>query len=103
MRRLEELDYVDHEQGLGWRPLGTPVGGPARHRLRRPRRTVGPVVPGLLISALIAGLVMLHNPGMTGYRFRQLLDHLSGNGGGSYAFIVTTNAGDPVGWNHCEP
>jgi hypothetical protein len=103
MRRLEELDRVDREHGLGAMPLGVPVDVPARHRQRRQRRTFGPLVPGLLISGLIAGLVMLHDPGITGYRFRQLLDHLSGKDGGSYAFIVTTNAGDPVGWNHCEP
>ena len=46
---------------------------------------------------------MLHDPGMTGYRFRQLTDHLTGNGGGSYAFVVTTSDGDPVGWDHCKP
>jgi hypothetical protein len=102
-RRLEELDWVDREQGLGAMPLGTPLDVPARHRRRRPRRTAGPLLPGLLISAIIAGLVMLHDPGITGYRFRQLLDHLSGKDKGSYAFIVTTNAGDPVSWDHCEP
>jgi hypothetical protein len=103
LRRLEELDRVDREQGLGAMPLGTPVDGPAQHRQRRPRRTVAPLLPGLLISGLLAGLVMLHDPGMTGYRFRQLLDHLSGKDGGSYTFIVSSKAGDPVGWNHCKP
>jgi hypothetical protein len=102
MRRLEALDRVDREHGLGAMPLGTPLDGPARHRGRRPRRTTGPLLPGLLISAIIAGLVMLHDPGITGYRFRQLLDRLEGKDKGSYAFIVTTNAGDPVGWNHCQ-
>jgi hypothetical protein len=103
MRRLEALDHVDREHGLGAMPLGTPVDGPARHRQRPPRRTTGPLLPGLLISGIIAGLVMLHDPGMTGYRFRQLVAHLSGKDGGSYSFILHTNAGDPVGWNHCEP
>jgi len=103
MRRLEELDRVDLEQGLGAMPLGTPGDRRARHRQRRSRRTVGPLVPGLLISGLIAGLVMLHDPGITGYRFRQVIDHLSGKDGGSYTFILTSKAGDPVGWNHCEP
>jgi hypothetical protein len=102
MRRLEALDRVDEEHGLGAMPFGTPMDGPARHRQARPRRTTGPLIPGLLISGIIAGLVMLHDPGITGYRFRQFLDHLSGNDKGSYAFIVKTNAGDPVGWNHCK-
>ncbi len=94
---------MDREQGLGAMPLGT--GGdppPTRHRFRR-RRTTGPVLPGLLISGIIAGAVMLQDPGMTGYRLRQLMDHLTGSGGGTYAFVVTTAEGDPVGWDHCEP
>jgi hypothetical protein len=78
------------------------TAGPSLRRTARPRRTTGPVVPGLLISGILAGLVMLHDPGMTGYRFRQLTDHLTGKGGGSYAFVVTTSDGDPVSWNHCE-
>ena len=93
---------MDLEQGLGAMPLGVPAGAPsARHR-RRPRAT-GPVLPGLLISGILAGAVMLHDPGMTGYRFRQVVDHLTGSGGGTYAFVVTTSDGDPVGWDHCEP
>ena len=76
---------------------------PGLRRAAKPRRTTGPVLPGLLISGILAGLVMLHDPGMTGYRFRQLMDHLTGKGGGSYAFVVTTADGDPVGWNHCRP
>lgn len=83
-------------------PLGTSADGSARPRRRRSRRTIGPVLPGLLISGVIAGLVMLHDPGMTGYRFRQIIDHLSGKDGGSYAFVATTTSGDPIGWNHCK-
>jgi len=98
--RLEQLDEVDRRLGLGAMPLGTPADVAARHR-RRSRRTTGPVLPGLLISGILAGGVMLHDPGMTGYRFRQLIDSLTGNGGGSYAFVVTTADGDPVGWDHC--
>ena len=79
------------------------TAGPGLRRAVKPRRTTGPVLPGLLISGILAGLVMLHDPGMTGYRFRQLMDHLTGKGGGSYAFVVTTADGDPVGWNHCQP
>jgi hypothetical protein len=79
------------------------TAGPGLRRVVKHRRTSGPVLPGLLISGILAGLVMLHDPGMTGYRFRQLADHLTGKGGGSYAFVVTTADGDPVGWNHCNP
>jgi len=101
LRRLEQLDEVDRQHGLGAMPLGTAPDAPARHRRRR-RRTTGPVLPGLLISGILAGGVMLHDPGMTGYRFRQLVDNLTGSGGGSYAFVATTAGGDPVGWDHCE-
>ena len=79
------------------------TSGPGLRRAVKPRRTSGPVVPGLLISGILAGLVMLHDPGMTGYRFRQLADHLTGKGGGSYEFVVKTTDGDPVGWDHCKP
>jgi hypothetical protein len=79
------------------------TAGPGLARTPKPRRTSGPVLPGLLISGILAGLVMMHNPGMTGYRFRQLKDHLTGNDSGSYAFVVTSTDGDPVGWNHCQP
>lgn len=105
LRRLEELDRVDREQGLGAMPLGTPEYlESGRHRRRAPqRRTTGPVLPGLLISGVIAAVVMLHDPGMAGYRFRQVVDQLTGQDGGSYAFVVRGNSGDPIGWNHCEP
>jgi len=89
-RQLRELDRAA-------------TAGPGLRRAAKPRRTTGPVLPGLLISGILAALVMLHDPGMTGYRFRQLTDHLTGNGGGSYAFVVTTSDGDPVGWDHCKP
>jgi len=79
------------------------AAGPGLQRAARPRRTTGPVLPGLLISGILAGLVMLHDPGMTGYRFRHLLDQLPGRDHGSYAFINTTTNGDPVGWDHCKP
>jgi hypothetical protein len=83
------------------RRLDRVAARPGRRAVAR-RRTTGPVLPGLLISGILAGLVMLHDPGMTGYRFRQLVDHLTGGGDGSYAFVVTAD-GDPVGWDHCQP
>jgi hypothetical protein len=78
------------------------TAGPNLRRASRPRRSSGPVLPGLLISGILAAVVMLHDPGMTGYRLHQLVDHLTGNTDGSYAFMVTTAAGDPVGWSHCQ-
>jgi len=102
LRRLEELDRVDLEQGLGAMPLGVPAAARPKRRRHR-RRTTGPVLPGLLISGILAAVVMLQDPGMTGYRFRQVIDHLTGSGGGTYAFVATTSDGDPVGWDHCEP
>jgi matrixin len=99
LRRLEELDHVDREHGLGALPLGTSTAG---HQGRRSRRPMSPVVPGLLISGILAGAVMLLDPGMTGYRFRQLVDHLTGDDKGNYAFVATDTSGDPVGWNHCK-
>ena len=71
-------------------------------RAATPRRSSGAFVPGLVISGILAGAVMLHDPGMTGYRLHQLIDHLTGNDAGSYAFVTTTTNGDPVGWNHCQ-
>ena len=59
------------------RQLDRMAARPGRRSLSR-RRTTGPVLPGLLISGIIAGLVMWNNPEMTGYRFRQLVDHLTG-------------------------
>jgi hypothetical protein len=79
------------------------VTGPGLRKADRARRTTGPVLPGLLISGILAGLVMLHDPGMTGYRFRQLTDHLTGHDEGHYAFVATASDGSPVGWNHCTP
>lgn len=106
LRRLEQLDWVDREQGLGALPLGTSAAGldpPRRLRRGARRRTTGPVLPGLLVSGLLAAVVMFHDPGATGYRFRQLVEDLTGGGSGSYAFVMTTTDGDPVGWDPCRP
>jgi hypothetical protein len=84
------------------RKLDRGAARPGRRTFAR-RRTTGPVLPGLLISGVLAGLVMLHDPGMTGYRFRQLVDHLTSDDAGSYAFVATSADGEPVGWDHCEP
>lgn len=107
LRRLEELDRVDREQGLGAMPYGTPVRpGSGRHRGRTKngRRASGALLPGLLIAALLGAFVLLQDPAMTGYRFRQLTDHLRGvEEAGSYAFVLTTASGVPVGWDSCAP
>jgi hypothetical protein len=108
LRRLEELDRLDREQGLGTYP--SPGG---RHRRPGPalvpegagperrRRSHGPVIPGLVIALVIAAAVMLRSPGATGYRFQQLVDELTGHDG-SYKFVRTMASGRPVGWDPCD-
>lgn len=112
MRRLEELDRLDREYGLGTMPsaYSDPAGDqppgygpPGQHRAPRPRRTTGPLVPGLLISGIILAVILLRDPGMTGYRFGQFVDQFTGSDQRSYAFVATTNRGEPIGWNHCDP
>jgi hypothetical protein len=73
-----------------------------RTKVRRPRRTIGPVLPGLLISSFIAAAVMLHDPGITGYRVHQVLDSITHHGHGEYSFILTAPGGEPVSWDHCQ-
>lgn len=112
LRRLEELDRLDREHGLGTYPGAAGAAGP-RHRrpgpallpevpVQRRRRAIGPVIPGLLIAAVIAAAVMLRAPGVTGYRFQQLVDELTGRDG-SYEFVRVSTTGRPVGWDPCEP
>jgi hypothetical protein len=109
LRRLEELDRLDQEQGLGTYP--SPEGprhrrpgaalAPEGARVQRRRRTHGPVLPGLLIAMLIAGAVMARAPDATGYRFQQLVDELTGHDG-SYKFVHDSASG-PVAWDPCRP
>jgi hypothetical protein len=101
-RERRELARWERRMRKHLRELDRMAEAPSHRTLTR-RRGTGPVLPGLLISGILAGLVMLHDPGMTGYRFRQLVDHLTGDDDGSYAFVATTSDGDPVAWDHCEP
>jgi hypothetical protein len=108
LRRLEELDRLDREQGLGAYPSSP------RHRRPGPavlpegpgqqprRRTHGPVIPGLVIALVILAAVMLRSPSETGYRFQQLVDELTGHDG-SYKFVHTSASGRPVAWDPCDP
>ncbi|WP_341231374.1 hypothetical protein, partial [Nocardioides salarius] len=80
-RRLAELDGLDpsflddargptHGElyragGLGSTPDPSPE--------RRGRRSRGPVLPGLLVAAVLAGLIVARDPGATGTRVRELL------------------------------
>jgi Matrixin len=73
-----------------------------RAKPARQRRRIGPVVPGLLISGLIAAVAMLHSPNVTGYRMHQLLDSITHHGHGEYSFILTAPDGEPVSWDHCK-
>ncbi len=105
LRRLEELDRVDREHGLGAMPSSAP---PPRRR----RRQLGPVLPGLGIVLALLAAVMLRDPGMSGDRLRSLFgldDRLSSAveapaGGGQYRFERTqAGGGQPVTWNPCRP
>ncbi|WP_127479003.1 matrixin family metalloprotease [Nocardioides pantholopis] len=78
--------------------------------MSRSRRERGPVVPGVLVVAVIMAGVLLLDPTSSGQRLRQLIgldDRVVDavtvpDGGGSYSFAVTQpGSEDPVGWNPC--
>ncbi len=77
-----------------------PPPPPGRHRIER--RGVSPVVPGLLIVALLLAGVLAISPGDN----LQKLRHLAGFGetsGGSYEFMHTQPGTQvPVGYNPCQ-
>lgn len=126
-RRLRELDELD--MGIDslagptghqvHRPVGAPVPLPRswrdrrrQRRVSRPRKQHGPVVPGLLIVAVIIAGVLLLDPSDSGRRLRELLhidDRLgelvdAPDGDGQYKFVNTQPGSDePVSWNPCRP
>jgi len=110
LRRLEELDELDRRYGLGVSPPSSPpglTGSRPRHRgmpqvERHRRRTVSPVLPGLLVVFCLLVFVFFKSPTTTGARLRQFVDGLGGNDD-SYAFVVKGSNGLPVSWDSCQP
>ncbi len=95
---MAELDRLDREYGLGAMPTHA-----AEHRARRPPRTRGPVLPGLLITAILLGAVVALSPDANMRTFRRLVGLGPGAGEGNYAFMMTQPAGQsPVGYSPCK-
>ncbi|MCR3986166.1 hypothetical protein NUK49_22150, partial [Aeromonas caviae] len=65
---MAELDRLDQEFGLG----AMPTSGPAR-RSNKARRSSGPVLPGLLITALIVGTIVAMSPADNMRQLRRLV------------------------------
>lgn len=107
-RRMAELDRLDREFGLG----AMPTSGPAR-RSNKARRSSGPVLPGLLITALIVGTIVAMSPADNMRQLRRLVgfddDRLAAvpdvpRGEGSFSFLQTQRGSDdPVGYDPCRP
>lgn len=106
-RRMAELDRLDREYGLGTMPSA------ATRRARRSRRSHGPVLPSLLVTAaLLAGIVAL-SPSENMRTIRRLVgfddDRLAAvpdvrRGVGSFAFMQTQRGSDePVAYDPCRP
>lgn len=102
---MAELDRLDRLHGLG--------AMPARYTSRpRRRRPVGPLLPSLLITALLLAGVIAWSPNDSMASVRRLVglgDHRLGTpphvplGRGSYAFTMTQPAsGEPVGYSPCR-
>lgn len=107
-RRMAELDRLDREHGLG----AMPVASRRSRSGRRHRRRHGPVLPGLLVTALILTSVVAMSPAENMRSIRRLLGFdgerlgvvptLTG-GGGSYEFTRTQRGSDePVAYDPCR-
>lgn len=106
-RRMAELDRLDREFGLGAMPSVS---------MRKPtkaRRSHGPVIPGLLITAVIVGAIVAMSPADNMRQIRRLVgfddDRLAAvpdvpRGEGSFSFLQTQRGSDePVGYDPCRP
>lgn len=105
-RRLDQPLDLDDPRVLG--ELGPTVhrldGGLPPEAPARPRRSRGPLLPGVLVIAAVLGFVALTNPGSTAYWAKEVVRRASGGTSSSYAFLRTRTAtGEPVAWDHCEP
>jgi hypothetical protein len=104
-RRMEELDRLDREFGLG--ALPSPRAAPSRRR-----RTTGPVLPSLLVTALLVGGIIALSPSENLRALRRLAgfdDQRAGfvpelvDGSGSYEFTRTQPGTDePVAYDPCR-
>lgn len=111
-RHLAELARRDEGLRLdpgpqAHRPDGTPVPLPRSRRGGRPprvRKERGPVVPGLLVVAVILVGVFLLDPSANGQRLRELVGFGgTPEGEGAYAFAATqAGSAAPVTWNPCR-
>ncbi|MCR6030403.1 matrixin family metalloprotease [Nocardioides sp. zg-579] len=77
----------------------------------RERRRHGPALPGLLVACVLAGLVLLRDPGASGDRLRELFGTQERRaevvalpaGAGEYEFAATQpGSEEPVSWNPCR-
>jgi hypothetical protein len=107
---MAELDALDRDHGLGTMPDGQPPRG---RRARRERRPSSGVLPGLLVTALVLGGLVLVSPSHEMQRLRALF----GFGGerlgrvpdvptgvGHFKFSMTQpGSDDPVGYDPCRP
>lgn len=90
------LPPIGHTFGEG---LPAPVAGDSR----APRRSRGPLLPGLAVVVGLLVFVLISNPGGTGYWAQEMVRRATGGTSASYAFISTQTAtGEPVAWDHCQ-
>lgn len=111
-RDLRNLDKLGDAGPQIHRPLGAPVPLPrGQRRTRRERRERGPVLPGLLVVAVILAGVFALDPSESGRRLRELAgfdqrlgERVAADSEGPYAFAATQPGSDePVSWNPCRP
>jgi Matrixin len=103
---MAELDRLDREYGVGAMP------GPSYQRPQRARRRHGPVLPGLLVSALVLAAVVVLSPAEDMRSLRRLAgfddDRLGvaprvAHGVGSYEFMATERGShEPVAYDPCR-
>ncbi len=103
---MAELDRLDREYGLGTMPMST------NRRPRRERKSHGPVLPGLLITALLLGGALVWSPADDMEALRRLVgigDERLGVlpetefGQGSFSFLqVQRGSDEPVGYDPCR-
>jgi hypothetical protein len=104
---MAELDRLDREYGLGAMPSAS------TRRARRGPRPRGPVLPGLLVTAVVLAAIVALSPTENMLAIRRLVgyddDRLAPapsvpQGVGSYQFLQTQRGSDqPVAYDPCRP